>query len=561
MRTIWLVWLVSLGVGVVQAQNYANFTSTTQSIDSATFYASQFAGADMGAKINTAAAACSGGNSCKVKIPAGFYSYSTAIVAPQSVVIEGEGPESSWLQYTGTGAAVTLSGAWAQIKDVVLQCTAACTYLVNMTGGSNVADNLLVQGGTSATKFFGIHGPNGRISNIVGSNISGTLYECDNAVNNYINNSQSFGVRNNTTMVVVDMNSGCNNLQVLGLQNSYSGLHGFIMRNTLTGGTPTGAFFTNFATDQSSGGSQWVFDSTLGDSADNFVQIVNGFAGSAGRNTDTTIATATAIGIDIEGGRNISIDNVNVIDAAATGVLINNSQVTNVKITNSFINNNNANNTASTNGVTISAAASGIRFAGNTIGNLVGDNRGHQKYGIAITSSTAANVDISGNDLNNNETGTLSNSMTSNYTISGNLPTSSNFPLVCAGCVAVANLTAQAASISATTIYIPPANGYYMVCMEQVITQTPTSGGNTGYLTMNYTSAVDNHAKFPTLPTGNPGNKGTPGVFTVNSGCMPAFVQASTPIHYGVDGYSAGTGTPMQYALNITVLSLNPTAR
>jgi hypothetical protein len=68
----------------------------------------QFAGADIGAKINTAFATCTG-NSIHLQIPPGTYSFSTPIVFSGSCMpqIDAAGVE---MDYTGTGQAIAFSG-------------------------------------------------------------------------------------------------------------------------------------------------------------------------------------------------------------------------------------------------------------------------------------------------------------------------------------------------------------------------------------------------------------------------------------------------------------------
>jgi len=76
--------------------------------DNGILHAEQFAGVDIGAKINAAYAALSA-NGGRIKIKAGAYSFSTAIVFGingKNVILEADGYRAS-LTYTGSGTAIT----------------------------------------------------------------------------------------------------------------------------------------------------------------------------------------------------------------------------------------------------------------------------------------------------------------------------------------------------------------------------------------------------------------------------------------------------------------------
>lgn len=79
-----------------------------------TLYADQFAGADIGEKINAAYASCPA-NGCRIRVPAGWYDYATPIVlntSAKSVVLECDGdvqPATVLHYYALTGTAVTLA--------------------------------------------------------------------------------------------------------------------------------------------------------------------------------------------------------------------------------------------------------------------------------------------------------------------------------------------------------------------------------------------------------------------------------------------------------------------
>lgn len=92
------------GIGSVDAANFENV-----------LYATQYGGTNIGAQVNNAyAAAVANGNGSGtiIEIPAGNYSYSTGIVCGTAgfrCLIEGAPGGGTTLNYTGTGAAITLN--------------------------------------------------------------------------------------------------------------------------------------------------------------------------------------------------------------------------------------------------------------------------------------------------------------------------------------------------------------------------------------------------------------------------------------------------------------------
>lgn len=67
--------------------------------------ADQFPGADMGAQVNAAIASVGCG---EVDIPAGNFSFTTAIVKPRCVLLKGKGANATTLTYAGTSAAIVV---------------------------------------------------------------------------------------------------------------------------------------------------------------------------------------------------------------------------------------------------------------------------------------------------------------------------------------------------------------------------------------------------------------------------------------------------------------------
>jgi hypothetical protein len=69
-------------------------------------YAADFPGSDLGAKVNAAVAALSGGGT--IALPAGSYAFSTPIVLDKPVWLTGQGVHGTVLSYTGSGASIVV---------------------------------------------------------------------------------------------------------------------------------------------------------------------------------------------------------------------------------------------------------------------------------------------------------------------------------------------------------------------------------------------------------------------------------------------------------------------
>jgi len=124
-----------------------------------------------------------------------------------------------------------------------------------------------------------------------------------------------------------------------------------------------------------------------------------------------------------------------------------------------------------------------------------------------------------------------------------------------ASIVAVANLTAQSAAITPTTLYAVPASGtgFYRVSWVATVTTAATissSLGGTAGFQLVYTDADDAVVKTsnPTTPTISAGNT----TATSISGTFNAYCDPSTNLQYSF-GYTSSGATAMQYNLHISV--------
>jgi hypothetical protein len=406
---------------IAQAQTTANVAPTQTTGPNIAANPLAYSGVDIGAQINAAIAACTAGINCLVGVPSSGGTFSTTIILPTNVTLQGNGPQGSWLNYTGTGTAILVAGSYAQVRNLALNCTAACAFGINMIGASVIVDSVFLTGGTATSTLIGIHGGNGMISKIQASGVVGTIFECHGAVNNFLTDINIFGTQDNTTSRSLVIDSGCDATMIENFQSSFSGLHGLVAQNTLGGSPPHWLFARGFVTDQSTGGDGWLFDSTLGGATYVGFNFVDSWSSGAGEKADGTVATVGSNGVHISGGKGITIIGSKIRANAANGILIDNANVGYVHIQDSIINSNNAQNTTAY-GISVTVNIDGLIIGGNTIGNLIGDVTGYQKYAINISSAGSSNVSITGNNLADNVLGPIVNNMpASSYIQNGNV--------------------------------------------------------------------------------------------------------------------------------------------
>ena len=114
--------------------------------------------------------------------------------------------------------------------------------------------------------------------------------------------------------------------------------------------------------------------------------------------------------------------------------------------------------------------------------------------------------------------------------------------------------TAQAANITATTIYTPSANGWYVYCEEMEVTQAATTSSSTPFFQISYTSPVDSVVKFPSNSFGSSSVNTTA---TGTNGCGIVYAKSGTAIQIATNSYASSGATPMQYAMTVTLFSGN----
>lgn len=119
------------------------------------------------------------------------------------------------------------------------------------------------------------------------------------------------------------------------------------------------------------------------------------------------------------------------------------------------------------------------------------------------------------------------------------------------------NLTAQGASIAATTLYAVPADGFYQVCWNATVTRAATTSSTLGPFQIRYTNVPDNVVK--TWPSANVNNVNQAATNSTASGVIAGsttvYARSGTNIQY-IMGYTSSGATSMQYELNITVIKI-----
>lgn len=120
---------------------------------------------------------------------------------------------------------------------------------------------------------------------------------------------------------------------------------------------------------------------------------------------------------------------------------------------------------------------------------------------------------------------------------------------------ATVDLTAQAASIGATTLLAVTATGFYRVSAYAVVTQVPSTSSTLPKVTITWTDSNNTTGEtFDITPTlaGGPANALT----DFKQGTLVFNAKTGSNIQYATSGYASVGGTPMQYALSLRLESI-----
>jgi hypothetical protein len=184
------------------------------------------------------------------------------------------------------------------------------------------------------------------------------------------------------------------------------------------------------------------------------------------------------------------------------------------------------------------------RFAGNTrIGADTAPTVALDVTGAALVSSTLG------------VTGAVT--LTNKVTTYNNVATASDgIPYT----IASVDATAQAAAVSATTLYTPPANGFYRLSMVLQVTQAATVSSQLGGVTIAYTDGDGSVAQSDAMALFNASAaiaaSGTGNTTNVKlNGTKVLYAKSGVAITYAI-AYTSVGATAMQYAYHIKLEKL-----
>lgn len=424
---------INLGEAVVRRMPDVNVSRNVNGI----LYADKFEGADIGAKVNAAAATCIMGAPCHIVVaPHAQYSFSTSIVFVPNETVECSpsgsiqnnraGDSRALLHYRGDGIAVTLSqdstaaSHWIGC-DLLLDATAITGILMPGYGGY-VIDAALRGGGTGTTLIHvsgtpaenihvrgnpteDNHIERSRLGNFIGVGVA-----IDHANDTYLNELTVYGkASDNTSSVSLLVNDNAGGIIIDNFAGGSSGLHGLWIRHSMGGAYPKFLFANNFETDLASSDG-WLFDSTLGSSNLDATFLNSWSAGNGGAG----VHVAGGTGIHIGGGSKIRCNR-------RDGILIDGHSQLGITVEDSFILGNNQSNLPNLSGIRIANHPGPVTIIGNQIGNYP-ESGGHQKYAL-LTESDVEGLIFSNNSCWHNEVGCadVSSVGQSKITYSGNM--------------------------------------------------------------------------------------------------------------------------------------------
>jgi hypothetical protein len=432
--------------GIIGVKNFENIR-----------FADQFPGSDCGAKITAADGNIGSGvpgeiwvnQKCGLTwstavslsanhvlrfVQGGTYTISATITQGSNSVIEGEGAQSTILNWTGSSSGTLISQSGisnAYIRHIGLTgpLSGTTSIAVNLaTVVNSTIDDVAFNGFGTQLSTTGDGGTKNESNGVYVLNsffykpvIAGIA--ADHTANLSMQNLQMGGLNGTQTNIILD--SGVNGvnasfLQLFGgvrhLWLKCTGVHSNAGACDHTAGalnynSPPWAIFIDQGVFDSNSQEAVVFDSTLGANTIDFSCTACWITSSGG-------VPSGGSGLHISGGQKIGFTAGGRIRGnSLNGVLIDSANVSDVLIADSFITNNNESNVNSgdAHGVYITAAASNVRIENNRIGNITEPfGGGHQQWGIKLSAS-APNFVQRNNDLTGNATGKFVTGSTVGY--------------------------------------------------------------------------------------------------------------------------------------------------
>jgi hypothetical protein len=378
-----------------------------------------YAGSDIGAQVNAAAASCVAGQQCHIVIPVNSQlSFSTSIVfvanetlecTRQGIIDNTAGSDATAiLKYTGTGTAITMGSISGRFIgcDLLLPSGSAGGIRVggtSVTAYSNHVEDASIRGGGTGTVLYHVSCPgvsgfcednhiiHTRLSDFIGVGIA-----TDFSNDTYIIGVTEYAKASNATSTHVIVDSSSGGVIIDNLIGGSVGAHGFVERRTLGGNFPSFIFANDMEMDGTSNSSEcWLFDATLA-SANVDATFVDSWA--AGCTTGPGIHISGGSGIHIGGGSRIRS---NGKDGILIDVTSNNAEYGTI-IADSYIQGN-SQSAATFNGISITGHPGNIVIANNHINNFP-EVGGQQQYALGVTGDVEGIV-FSNNDCSHNAVG------------------------------------------------------------------------------------------------------------------------------------------------------------
>jgi len=404
-------------IGGTTPSTVAATTVTAQSVNGL-LNPLNFAGSDIGAQINAAAASCTSGSPCNIVIPPnGTLNFATTITYVPNETIscteEGSGSGAhTVLNYTGSGIAINFNGANTPVLKGCSIQPGNATEAVHVSGYNPKVVDTIFQGGIAGSKV--VHVTAAQQAQIVGSSFygfSGDALYVDNSVDTNIDGNYHYayysgGVNHTSRDLVLD--TAADGTTINAWKGGNSGLHGFVMQSTLTGSAPANVFAHDLESDCSYGDT-WYFDPSLAGSEVLFTAI-DSWASGAGQDCTSAhnIINSSANGVHISGGDSIHISG-SFRASANDGILLDQAtlsgdETADISITDSKIYDNNFANNSTGSGIVASYTLNGLRIQNNTITDTI-EIGGNQKYGVVVSGASNTDLIVTGNNLDGNATG------------------------------------------------------------------------------------------------------------------------------------------------------------
>jgi hypothetical protein len=357
-------------------------------------------GSDVGAWVNSAAAACVSAPQCRVVIPpSAQQTVSTPIVfvknetldCPSSNVIANDSGKDTGAQlyYNGTGVAITMNANSGRLVGCDLLLGSSVSVGISVAGYSNHVRDVGLRGGGTSTTLIHVgstsiptednHIERTRLSDWMGPAIS-----VDHANDTFITNVTSYGKIGRATGTGLLIDSNGNGVIIDNFICGQCGNHGYVKRNTLGGTPPTFVFADDMEIDEARSDG-WLYDSSMG-SANVDDHFVNSWSAGSG-----------GAGIKIAGGSGITNVGCHIRVNAGDGVLIDGTRRAEYSIVfnGCLVQGNNTGNTPNLSGFRITGHPGPVVISGNQITNHP-EVGGHQKYALLAQS------DVEGLIFNNN---------------------------------------------------------------------------------------------------------------------------------------------------------------